>query len=300
MIGAYIKLYGISYINSRKKALGLSITTFILMVLSIILIEKYDIKLIDLYIKTDSGRFRDTKEIDIHNLSRYLSDENSSAFSLSPTVEDYEHFFADALMDADEIIYLSMAGGAGRSFENATEAAKGFAHVHVIDSTHISCGQGLVVLHSAKLAADGAPLQEILGEIERMKSKVKANYILPNTRIFYQKGYTDKITARICDVFKLHPVLGSFRNKITVMGVRAGKIEKVWKKFIRFHLRNSSRIDDRVIFVVHAGCSVRQQELILEEINRNMKFKQVIFTQASPASVCNAGVGSIGFAVYYK
>lgn len=42
MIGAYIKLYGISYINSRKKALGLSITTFILMVSSIILIEKYD------------------------------------------------------------------------------------------------------------------------------------------------------------------------------------------------------------------------------------------------------------------
>ena len=67
-----------------------------------------------------------------------------------------------------------------------------------------------------------------------------------------------------------------------------------------FHLRNSSRIDDRVIFVVHAGCTVRQQEILLEEINRNMKFKQVIFTQASSASVCNAGLGSIGFAIYYK
>lgn len=264
------------------------------------LIEKYDIRLIDLYIKTDTGRFRDTKEIDIHNLSRYLSDENTTAFSLSPSVDDYEHFFADALMEADNVIYISMSGGAGRSFENATEAAKGFDHVHVIDSTHISCGQGLVVLQAAKMASDGVPVHEILKEVEKMKLKVKDSYLLPSTRIFYQKGYTDKITAQICDVFKLHPVLGYFKNKITVVGVRTGKIERVWKQFIRFHLRNTARIDDRVIFVIHAGCSVKQQELILQEINRNMKFKQVIFTQASPASVCNAGLGSIGLAVYYK
>lgn len=264
------------------------------------LIDKYDIKLIDLYIKTETGRFRDKKEIDIHNLSRYLSNENSTAFSLSPTVEDYERFFADALIEADSVIYISMASGSGHSYEYASEAARGFAHVHVVDSAHISCGQGLVVLHAAKLALEGAPVQEILNEIAYMKSKVKANYLLPSARIFYQKGFTDKVTANICDAFKLHPILGSFKNKITVVGVRVGKLEKVWKTFIRFHLRNSSRIDDRIVFVVHAGCSVRQQEMILEEINRNMKFKQVVFTQASSASVCNAGLGSIGFAIYYK
>ena len=98
----------------------------------------------------------------------------------------------------------------------------------------------------------------------------------------------------------MHPVLGSYGNKITVLGVRSGKLEKVWKSFIRFHLRNTSRIDDRIVFVVHAGCTVRQQEMILEEIHRNMRFKQVIFTQASSASVCNAGLGSIGFAIYQK
>lgn len=264
------------------------------------LVEKYDLKLIDLYIKTDTGRFRDTKEIDIHNLSRYLSDENTTAFSLSPTVEDYERFFAEALLEADDVIYVSMSNGAGRSFECATEAAKGFAHVHVIDSNHISCAQGLVVLHAAKLASEGATVEEILSEIDRVRSKVKASFILPSTRIFYQKGYTDKITAQICDAFKLYPVLGNYKNKITVLGVRAGKLEKAWKSFIRFHLRNSSRIDDSIVFVIHAGCTVRQQELILEEINRNMKFKQVIFTQASSASTCNAGLGSIGFAIYYK
>ena len=264
------------------------------------LIEKYNINLIELYIKTSTGRFRDTKEIDVHNLSRYLSDENSTAIALAPSIEDYEKYFAKALTEAEDVIYISMAKTAGYCYDNACEAAKGFDHVHVISSGHVSAGQGLVVLHAAKLAAEGAEIQDILKEIERIKNRIKAAYILPNTRILYQRGFTDLVTAKICDMFCMHPILGKFNGKLTVVGVRLGKIEKVWTRFIRYHLRSSSRVDDRVIFVIHAGCSVRQQELILKEINRTMKFKHVIFTQASSASVCNSGLGSIGFAIYQK
>lgn len=264
------------------------------------LLSKYDIRLIDLYIITENGRFRDTKEIDIYNLARYLSEENSSAFSMSPTVEDYEKFFAEVLMEADDVIYYSMAKGSGRCYENAKEAAKGFSRVHIVDSAHISSGQGLLVLHAAKMAIEGCSVQEILKETESVKHMIRASFILPSTRIFYQKGFTDKFTARICDMFHLHPVLGLLNSKITILGVRYGRLEKVWRKYIRFHLRNVSRTDDRVIFIVHAGCSVRQQEIILDEINRCMRFKQVIFAPASSASTCNAGLGSIGFAVYRK
>ena len=263
-------------------------------------LNKYDIKLIDLYIQTDTGRFRDNKEIDTQNISRYLSDKGSAATALAPNVEDYERFFAEALTEADDVIYISMASGTGVCFENATEAAKGFAHVHVLDSGHISSGQALVVLHAAKRASEGATVQEIITEVDNIKSWIKASYILPNTQIFYQKGFTNMLTAQICDIFKLHPILGSFRNKITVLGVRAGKIEKVWKQYIRYHLRKASRIDNRIIYVVHAGCTVRQQEIILEEIARCKTFERVILTQASTSSVCNAGLKSIGFAVYQK
>lgn len=264
------------------------------------LLEKYDIRLIDLYIKTEHGRFRDKKEIDIHNLSMYLSDENTTAFSLSPTVEDFEHFFAEMLLEADDVIYLSMAKESAKCYKNAMVAAECFDHVHVIDTGHISCGQGLVVLHAAKLASEGTPVQKIIKEVESVKMKVRSTFLLPSSKIFYQKGFTDRYTALICDVFNLHPILSVINSKISIVGVHIGKLEKVWKKYIRLHLRNISHIDDEVVFVVHAGCSVRQQEIILKEINRNFQFKHVIFTQASSASTCNAGVGSIGFAIYRK
>ncbi len=264
------------------------------------LLEKYDIKTIDLYVKTDFGRFRDSEEIDVNNLERYLSNEDSTAVSLSPTVEDYEKFFAEALMEADDVIYISFTRSMGRAVENARNAAKGFAHVHVVDSGHISGGQGLTVLFAAKLAKEGSSVQTILDEIKSVKHKIRASYLLPSTRIFYQRGFTDKLTAKICDLFQLHPILGSLNGKLTILGVRWGRLEKAWRKYIRYHLKNISRIDDRIIFIVHAGCSVKQQEIILDEVNRCMNFKQIIMVPASSASVCNAGLGSIGFAVYRK
>ena len=150
------------------------------------MLEKYDIKIIDLYIKTEHGRFRDSKEIDVNNMSIYLSDSESQAYSLSATIEEYEKFFAEVLTEADDVIYISLASKTGKCYGNAKEAAKGFSHVHVIDSGYISTGQGLLVLQAAKMVQDGATVEQIENEIERLKSKIAASYILPKVTILYQ------------------------------------------------------------------------------------------------------------------
>lgn len=264
------------------------------------ILEELDIRLIDLYIQTNHGRFRDFQEIDVNNLERYLSNPDNIAIGMSPTVEDYEKFFAEVLMEAEDVIYLAFAGGMGRGVENATEAAKGFAHVHVIDSGHISAGQGLVVMHAAELVKQGMPLHKIIDEISKVKNKIRCSYILPNAKSFYQRGYTSKITSEIVDKFQMHPILRTNNSKLTIAGCEMGRLERSWRRFIRHNLKHINRIDDKIIFIVHTGCSVKQQEMMLEEVNRCMKFKKIIFVQASSASACNAGLSSVGLAVYHK
>ena len=262
--------------------------------------DKYDIKIMDLYIRTKYGRFRDSQELDVNNLAQYLSDSESKAESWAASVEEYEKFFAEALTEAEEVIYISLASKVGKCYWNAKEAAKGFSHVHIVDSGMISCGQGLLVLTAGRMASEGVAVPEICAELERLKKKIDSSYIIPKVNILYQKGLTDKITATICDMFNWHPVLGCARGSIHVFGMRAGKMENVWRKYIRFHLRNKAKINDEIIFIVHAGLHVRQQELVQEEVRRCIKFKKVVFTSASPSNVCNAGLGSIGIGVFRK
>ena len=56
--------------------------------------KNYGIDIIYYDIKTESGIFRDTEEIDSQNVMEYMSDGKKMAYSIIPTTKDYENFFA--------------------------------------------------------------------------------------------------------------------------------------------------------------------------------------------------------------
>lgn len=293
------KGFGIHRISRHRKK-KVYITTDCVSDLPGSLVEKYDIGLMYLYIRTESGRFADTREISSDNLIQYMTDTTSDAYADSVSVEEYEEFFAEALTQAEEVIHISMARGMGKSYEMAVTAAKGFDHVHVIDSTLISCGQGLIALYGGKLAAERYSVDEICRNIERIKRQISSHYIMPSANIFYQRGYVNHITAAICGWFHLHPVLKMSQSRMVVAGVRAGKLENAWRRFIRLRLLHRKKISRDVVFISHVGCSVEQQEIIKEEILRCIPFEKVIIQRASVSIACNSGIGTFGFAYYYN
>ncbi len=263
------------------------------------LVEKYDIGVMYLYIRTESGRFVDTREISSDNLIQYMTDTTSNAYADSVSVEEYEEFFAEALTQAEQVIHISMAKGMGKSYEMAMAAAKRFDHVRVIDSELISCGQGLIVLYAGKLAAERYSADDICQKIDKIKKQIPSCYIMPSGNIFYQRGHMTKMTALLCNLFRLHPVLKMSQSRMVFAGVRSGKLENSWRRFIRWHLRRKKRICTDVVFISHVGCSVEQQEIIREEILRWIPFEKVIIQRASVSIACNSGIGTFGFAYYY-
>lgn len=284
---------------SRKKRKKIYITTDCVCDLPEKLLERYDIGLMYLYIKTESGRFADTWEISSENLRQYITETTSTAMADSVSVEEYENFFAEVLTQAERVIHISMAKNAGKTYGIAVTAAKGFDHVHVIDSTQISCGQGLVVLYAAKLAMEGCRASDIIQRVEKMKKRVEARYLIPTAKIFYEHGYIGEIAAKICDLFGLHPVLKMNQSKLTLTGARLGKMEGARLRFLQGHLLRKGRVNQDVIFISQVGCSVGQQEIMRNEVLRRIPFKKVIMQRSSVSVACNTGIGAVGVA-YYK
>ncbi len=262
------------------------------------LLEKYDIKLMYLYIKTPYGRFADTREIDSDSLAQYVSLENSMAKGDSVTVEEIEDFFAEALTQAEHVIHISLSSKCGRSHSVAVAAAEGFDHVHVIDSGQISCGQGLVVLYAAKLAMEGKTALEICELVNKMKHHVHTRFIMPSADIFYQNGRTSALAAKMCRMLHLHPYAGLIQRKALLKGLLFGNLESAWKQGIRIMMCRKRRINTDIVFVTHVGCSVKQQEWLRKEIAKYVKFDRFIIQKASFTSACNVGMESIGIAYY--
>lgn len=283
---------------SRHKKKKVYITTDCVSDLPEKFMEKYDIGRMYLYIKTDSGRFADTWEISSDNLFQNVTDAIGNISADSVSVKEYEEFFAEMLTRAEQVIYISMAKNVGKSYEAAMAAAQGFDHVHVIDSSMISCGQGLVVLYAGRLAVEGYTASEICEKIEYIKSRVHTQFIMPSATTFYQHGHTSKVSAKICEFFGLHPILKMSQSKMVMAGVRGGRIEGAWRRFIHWHLLHKKRINKDIIIISHAGCNVEQQEFIRREVLKCIPFKQVIMQRASVTTTCNSGIGTFGFAYY--
>lgn len=285
---------------SHHKKKKLHITTDCVSDLPTELLERYDIGMMYLYIRTPNGRFADTLEIDSDGLNQFLADNEFSAVADSVSVEEYEKFFSEMLTEAEQVVHISKSSNVGESYAAAVTAAQGFDHVHVIDSEQVSCGQALVVLHAAKLAMDGCGLEELCEKLERVKDQIEARFILPRAGLYYRNGYAREAFSKVVDFFQLHPVLKMNKGKFQIIGVRGGKLENAWKRFVHWHLIRKRKIDKDILFFSHIGCNVRQQELLVHEAQRYIPFRQVLIHRCSVTVACSAGLHAIGLAYYKK
>ncbi len=283
--------------NKRKK---ICITSDCACDLPTDLLEKYGIGVMYLYVKTPFGRFADTREIDSDNLTQFVSEETSLATADSVNVEEYEEFFAETLTSAEQVIHFALSSRCGGSYNVAVKAAKGFDHVRVVDSGQISCGQGMIVLHAAKLAMEGKKVEEICEEIEKIKPHIRMKFIMPAAHIFSQNGRAKAFTARVCQLLQLHPMGEMRQDKAVLIGLLGGSLESARRQGIRLSLRHKRRINREVIYVTHVGCSVKELENIKREILRCIPFARVEIQKASFTTACNAGVATIGLAFYEK
>lgn len=262
------------------------------------LLEAYDIKLMYLYINTPNGRFMDTREIDADSLTDYIVGDSSSAMVGSVTVEEYEEFFAGVLTEAERVIHISVAARSAKSYDIAVKAAKGFDHVRVVDSGQISGGEGILVLHAAKLAKEGRPAAEIYDELERVKGHIQTRFIVPGANILHQNGKLRSVTVRLCKMFDLHPCISMRQGKVIIKSLHAGNLQKVWKQVIRRTFRSKKKISREVVFITHVGCNVKQQEYIRREILKCIPFKRVIMQKAAFSNACITGMETIGIAYF--
>ncbi|MCI9079962.1 MAG: DegV family EDD domain-containing protein [Lachnospiraceae bacterium] len=257
-------------------------------------LARFGILCIYYYVQTEDGRFNDICEISTDNLIEYIDKGKKKAYSMPPSVEEYETFFADALGGAQQVIHISMAKNTGDGFNNAVQAANGFDNVHVINSAHLSSGMGILVMYAASMVQEGRHFQEIIDKINSIKGSISTSFIVADTGNLYRAGRMNKNVKDICDLFMLHPVLSMKGSQIVCSSVYPGTQEHAYLKYIRKQLKGRRNIDTRVLFFTYSGFSYKMKQKILNEINRYQKFDRIIEQQASAAISSNCGSGAFG------
>jgi DegV family protein with EDD domain len=285
----------VSWMNGAKKRKSIVITTESVADLSPEIIAKYQIPILPHKVRTEEGLFKDGQEIETQGILKYMENPDHQVLPMGPSVREVEEFFSKQLTYANNVIHISISSKIEHSgYQPAIEASKSFDNVFVIDSAHLSSGQGLMALVACRMAEAGLTAEQIVKELEVIKKKIHTSFIVDNLDFLARANQVGNGTANIVKSVMGRPVLVLRKGKMGVGMTYFGTRETAWKAYINSVLTHGTNIDTRVLFVTYVGISKRETDWIREQIEKHMHFDEIYFKQASPAIAVSCGPGTFG------
>ena len=285
----------VSWMNNAKKRKSIVITTESVADLTPEIITQYQIPILPHKVRTEEGLFKDGREIETLGILKYMEDPDHTVLPMGPTVREAEEFFAKQLAYANNIIHISISSIIEHSgYAPALEASKSFDNVYVIDSAHLSSGQGIMTIIACRLVEAGLSAEQIVKELEGIKKKIHTSFIVDNLDFLARAGQVGNGTANIVKSLMGRPVLTMRKGKLGVGMTYFGSRESAWRAYISSALSNASKIDTRVLFITYVGISKRDTDWIRDQVEKIVHFDEIYFKQASPAIAVNSGPGTFG------
>lgn len=279
---------------SRSRKRKIAITADCICDLPQELLDRFHIRLMYCYVHTNEGRFCDLFEISSDSLLAYLQTPGSHSHSSTADPSEYEYFFAETLTEAEHVIHITATIELSGAYPNATQAAKTFDNVTVVDSAHISSGHGLMVLYAAMLAEQGRSVDEICQALDEYRDRVFSNFLVPSTATLHRNGKVSGGVHRLCTILNLHPILSMSKNRLKLWRIESGNMHRVVRQYVKMLFKHSRQIDTRILFITYAGCSVKQIDEIVEIVEKYIHFDKVILQKASATVSSNCGIGTFG------
>lgn len=264
------------------------------------LVDKYRIAVMPHRVRTENGEFLAGVEVETDGILSYLKTRNKHVWSQAPSAADYEEFFAEQLTKAQYVVHIAIARNVSPAYENALEASKTFDNVIVVESGHLSCGAGLMVLRAVECAAAGLAADAIAKEMERMKARVKTSFIVDSTEYLASSGRMSPRIHAACRALMLHPVIVLKKSSMKVGAIRIGTKAYARKKYIASTLRSAREIDRKTLFIAYAGMTKEELGEIEEQVKRRIPFENIIYQKASPSIAINCGPGTFGLMYMMK
>ena len=259
------------------------------------LISRYKIGIIPLYVHLGEKEYKDGVDITPYDLYKWSDEHNETPRTSAPGIEDIESFLDKD--SADEYVIFTISSSMSSSYNNCILAAEDLEmtdRVHVIDSANLSTGIGLQVIKAAELAAAGMTASEIAAEIEKIKGKVRASFVVDTLTYLYRGGRCSGVSAFLGSALRLHPRIEVIDGAMHPEKKYRGKNTRFIMDYVR-DMENDlkSAVRDRV-FITHSGCDreiVEDVRAYLEGLDR---FDEILETTAGAVISSHCGPGTLG------
>ena len=259
------------------------------------LTERYNITIITLYVRLGEDEYLDGINITPAELYKWSDEHGQTPKTAAPGIEDISKLLDPA--GSDEYVIFTISSSMSASFNNARLAAENMEmsdRVHVIDSENLSTGIGLQVIRAAELAAEGKSAAEIVSEIESIKGKVRASFVIDTLVYLHRGGRCSGLAALFGSVLKLHPRIAVTDGAMHPEQKYRGSSRKYVLEYVKDMEPELKKARKDRVFITHSPCDRAVIESVRAYLESLGHFDEILETDAGSVIASHCGPGTLG------
>lgn len=181
-----------------------------------------NLTVLPLTIRFGEEEYRDGVDLDHRTFyEKLLSGKELPKTSLISPAE-FEAAFDAARAAGETVVAILISSRLSGTWQSAVLAADGRETVHVVDSMNATLGQQALVKYALRLADQGLTAQQLVTELERIKSHVRLTGVPASLEYLHRGGRISKATAILGGALSIKPVLRLIDGEVVMVGKARG------------------------------------------------------------------------------
>ena len=262
--------------------------------LSTELLRQYDITLAPLSVIMNGKSYLDGEEIRPADIFQHVEAGGALCHTSAVNVDDYRKLFGEWSKKCEAVIHITIGSLFSACYQNASIAAADFPNVYVVDSMNLSTGQGHLVIEAAQLAAKGMGPLEICAQLNAMRGRVQASFIMDRLEYMQKGGRCSSVTALGSKLLKIKPCIAVEDGAMKVVDKFRGSFDKCVEKYVKEQLKDRKDLRLDRIFITHSPVPEGAVEMARECIKKYAPFTDIYETEAGCTVSCHCGPGTLG------
>ena len=257
-------------------------------------LERYNSRLLPLYVSMDGRTLRDGVDVKPDDIYAHVSAGGSLPQTAAVNLADYVCVFTELSAKNDFVIHICISLDFSCCYQNAKLAAADFDNVYVVDSRNLSTGHGLVVLEAERMAREGMAPDDIVAALHDLAGRVEASFILDRLDYMKKGGRCSAVTLLGANLLKLRPCIEVKDGKMGVGKKYRGSFDKCVCEYITDKIGNRSDLELRRVFITHSGVPEETVQKAVETVQKLQTFDEICVTRAGCTVSSHCGPGTLG------
>ena len=264
------------------------------------LYAKYDVEVVALSVALGEELHRDGVDISAPELFAYVKESGTLPKTSAVSMGEYLDVFGKYVREGKTVIHINLSSNLSASYQNAMLAAEELGNVYVVDSRNLSTGSGHLVIEAAEMAAQGMEAEAIVAQLNKVKERVDASFVLQTLEYLQKGGRCSSVAALGARALQLRPEIRVADGGMGVGKKYRGSMEKSVLDYVRGRLEGRDDIDTRRIFVTHSPMDQAVVDKAIALVRELYPFEEVIETCAGCTICSHCGPNCLGVLFFKK